>query len=166
MTRRIKACLCAAALALTAGPASAHRVGIPVTTLEWNARTSVWEITHRLPAHDMELAFGGPVDLAQISDADLSAIVNEYVLTHFTLLGLMHLTYVGAEADNDYIWAYYELRGPDQRVILRNRLLSGVEGTAGGLVNVEAGDTVQSLVYGDGDIWKGVSLNRAPEDAS
>ena len=67
-------------------PAVAHRVGMPVSSIEWNDRSTKWEITHRLSAHDLEKALGPDVNLASLSDEEYQKIVGEYVQSKFFVL--------------------------------------------------------------------------------
>ena len=153
------------ALAIWAGvflgaPAHAHRVGIPVTTIEWNDRSERWEIIHRLSAHDLEDAFGPGTDLGALDQQELNEVISAYVESKFFILGIMTLTYVGAEIDRDAVWAYYELSGLDQTVVVSNHLLQEAEATSVSLINVETARGRRSLTFDADSGWSGLALER------
>ena len=158
------------ALALCAGlmlgvPAHAHRVGIPVTTIEWNDRSQVWEIIHRLSAHDLEDALGPGTDLGALSPQELNQTLSSYVEDWFQIAGIMSLNFVGAEIDRDIVWSYYELSGLDQTIVIRNQLLQSAEATSVSLINVETRRGRESLTFDADSGWKGLKLERPGSDA-
>ena len=146
--------------ALIAAPAMAHRLGVPVTSIEWNSRSSVWEITHRMSAHDFEAAQAPGFDLGSLSDADLQQKVSTYIQSNFQILGLMGLNYIGAETAGDHVWAYYELSGFDQPVLIRNQLLLDTDATSSSLVNIQTGGELRSLNFNAESDWSSVTLAR------
>lgn len=146
--------------ALLSVPAHAHRVGIPVTTIEWNERSETWEIIHRLSAHDVEDLLGKSAILGELDQSELNSQIGGYIQSKFQLLGIMSLNYVGAEIDRDTIWAYYELTGMDQTVVVRNQILQEAEATSVSLVNIETADRRSSLTFGSDSGWQGMQLTR------
>jgi len=146
--------------ALIASPAMAHRLGVPVTTIEWNSRSSVWEISHRLSAHDFEEAQSPGFDLGALSEIDLQQEVFLYIQSNFQILGLMRLNYIGAEMSGDHVWAYYELFGFDQPVLIRNQLLLDTDATSSALVNIKAGGELISLNFNADSDWSSATLAR------
>ncbi len=145
---------------LAALPTYAHRVGVPITTIEWNDRSDRWEIIHRLSAHDIEDAFGPGTDLGELSQLAFSQTMAEYVQSKFDILAFMSLRFVGAEIDGDTVWVYYELIGRDQFVILRSQLLLETEVTASALVNIETSQGLQSFTFDAETGWTFVKLER------
>ena len=97
---------------MTVPRASAHRIGIPVTTIEWNAQTEVWEVVHRVSAHDLEKYFSGRADLNTLYDAPEGiAMLGAYSASAFDVAGTqIELSYIGAELDRDQVWIYCEMR--------------------------------------------------------
>ena len=162
-TSRLAFALCAGLL--FGQVADAHRVGIPVTTIEWNDRSQVWEIIHRLSAHDMEDAFGPGTDLGALGQSELNTEISSYVDSKFQILGIMSLEFVGAEIDRDIAWAYYELSGLDQTVVVRNQLLQDAEATSVSLINVESANGRRSLSFDKESGWQGLKLER-PSNSS
>lgn len=147
---------------LLAPIADAHRIEVPVTSIDWNPRSDKWEITHRMSAHDLETALGSNIDISTLSDAELSKLVCDYVEAHFQIIGIMFLNRIGAEIEGDAIWVYYELWGWDQTVIVRNHLLAGADATAAALININNGASKRSVIFDVDAGWKGVPLHRAP----
>lgn len=156
------------ALWLVAGllPASAHRVGIPVTTLEWHEPSGSWHLIHKVSAHDLEPALGveGLAREEIYETRDGQARIARYVLENFTLKGhraAVEFSYIGAENDADQVWIYFELRSPDQLLSIRNTLLHGrqTEG-AHALVNVHNRGGVETLLFASLDGEREVSLER------
>lgn len=145
---------------LSATPVSAHRTGIPVTSIEWNERSNKWEVSHRLSAHDLEKVIGSGVDLNSLSDHELESAVSAYIQSKFFVLGLMFLQFVGAEVEGEYVWAYYELWGWGQTVVVSNKLLTEIDSTSVTLVNVTAGENVRSIVFEQDAAPKRVKLQR------
>lgn len=158
---------CAIAFGVMASSATAHRAAIPVSEVKWNSRINVWEITHRMSAHDLS-----PVMWAQGVDLDGSFDTPEtqlalglYAIEQFSLRGErdeIDLSYVGSERELDQIWIYFELRTPDQTLFIDSDLLldspeTGVERPYA-LVNVWTGEETQSHIFGERDTEKPVRL--------
>lgn len=141
-------------------PADAHRKEVPVTEIEWNAQTDKWEVTHRLSAHDFEEALGAGVDVYSLDSNELNEKAASYVQSNFQIAGFMFLRFVGAELEDDTVWAYYELWGRDQTIIVSSRLLTEIDATAATLVNVRTGETVDSYVFDSDAGLKALKLRR------
>lgn len=156
--RNIAACLALACLPLTA---AAHRVGIPVTTIEWNPGSETWEIIHRLDSHDFDPVMHQstlPSKLYATTEGILA--IGDYIHENFSISGDIETQYIGAEQEGDFVWIYFEMQAPDQIIEIRDHLLMR-EGTAStALVNVKTPSGITSLVYTNGDAPKMVNLRR------
>lgn len=149
---------------LSALPAYAHRKGIPVTTIEWNDRSNAWELTHRLSAHDLEDALGLGLGFEDLEPAKLSVLLRDYVEEHFYLVGVVSLSYLGAEEEGDDIWVYYQLTGFDQPVAINNRLLLDTDATSTALMNVTSGNETKSYTFDQTTGWIATTLARPDKD--
>lgn len=130
-------------------PAQAHRIAIPTSQANANPRTGTWEFVHRLSSHDVEMAFlqtgediSGLFDTPEGLDR-----IGQYVSARFSLLrreGPVAPAFIGAETEGEWVYAYFELPGLTEPVIIDNRLLFEVEPLTGmaatqALLNVRDG---------------------------
>ena len=157
-TRAILIALCVVVMLQL--PAHAHRVGTPVTQIEWNERAKTWEIVHRLSVHDAEDVLAPGTDIGSLAQSELNSAVADYIQSRFHILGLMSLSFIGAEVEGDTIWAYYELSGTDQTVVLLSQLLLETDATSVALVNVETANGRQSFSFDANSDWRGLKLHR------
>ena len=157
--------------ASVSAPASAHRVGIPLTTLEWHEPSGRWHLVHRLSSHD----FAGQIP--EIGDAGLDTReaqegMARFILSHFQIRGTkdtVRFSYLGAEEDADSFWIYFELASTDQDIVIDNRLvLEDAENDPRrhALVNISAGEGVTSLLFTPADAPKQVRLERPSATAT
>ncbi len=132
-----------------AGAAHAHRVGVPITTVDYNARAGAWEVVHRVSAHDLEDAFRGKTDLLKLFDTEQGVLeIGNYAASAFRIYGKdITLNYIGAELDGDMAYIYFELRAPDQTLALDSDLLMGEGATSFAHVNVATADGIKSLIF-------------------
>lgn len=156
--------LCLFGVGLSVGPAAAHRIDVPVSSIEWNERSEKWEISHRLSVHDLEEVLGGEIDLSVLTQDELGQLISEYVEANFFVLGFMFLKFIGAEIDGDYVWAYYELWGWDQTVTISNKLMLEAGVTSAALVNLKSGDELQTIIFEGGTNLESVPLHRPMAD--
>ena len=149
-------------MALVVIPAAhAHRVGIPLTTIEWNTRSDTWEITHRLDMHDFDPVLTEDFSPSRLYEtAGGLAHIDTYVRRHFAITGETELTYIGAEQDGDFVWVYYEMQAIDQTLLIRNDLLMGEGATTSALVNIAGAEGLASLVFEEGDSAKPAQIQR------
>ena len=69
-------------------PAFAHRVGVPTTLIEQNPVSGVWEITHRVSAHDFDEVFAGLINPVQLySSSQGQKLIETYVGERFKVEG-------------------------------------------------------------------------------
>lgn len=164
LNRRIfvKSVLGGALLSSLHGRAWAHRQKQALTTIEWNARTNILEITHDLHAHDAELVLA---KLGLITSPDLTGLrarasLALYVRKHFQLSTLdgqaLDLTILGAETDATYAHVYMEaeLAEPPSGLFISNTMLQDVFVDQVNQVNISLSGTVRSVVFIAGDVQK------------
>ncbi len=124
-TRR--AALAAFGASILARPAFAHRAHSALTTIEWNDRRSILEVTHRLHAHDAEVALADVmgVDRPTLDDLETLARLALYVEPRFALSDAngaeIVLELLGAEAEGLTAFIYQEARLEAAPEILRIR---------------------------------------------
>lgn len=95
---------------------SLHKFYVSKTTIEFNARSGVYEVTCKLFTDDLERAIGGsdshPVRLGserEMPDADQR--IERYLQEHLKLFFDQQATpirYVGKESENDLTYCYFE----------------------------------------------------------
>ena len=166
LTRKTSLCLCALMLLFGINtPAQAHRVGIPLTTLEWHEPSESWHLIHKLSSHDFDEV------IPEIGDAGLDTReaqegMARFILSHFNIRGTeddIRFSYLGAEEDADSFWVYFQLISPDQDIIIENTLvLDQINGDdrRHALVNITAGDAVSTLLFTRDDAAKQTRLER------
>lgn len=144
------------------GLAWAHRQKQALSTIEWNARTNILEITHDLHAHDAEqvLAKLGLITSPDLTNLRARARLALYVKEHFQLSTLdgqaIDLAILGAETDATYAHVYMEAELPEQPtgLLVTNTLLQDVFVDQINQVNVTLTDTLHSVVFVAGDMQK------------
>lgn len=120
----------AALTVLSAGTASAHRVGVVLTTIEPNPRSGKWEVVHRLPAHELDhflLRLGIEPETFYTTPDGQQALA-AFVTERYRISGdksAISLSYVGVETELDWIWVYFEFDSPVQPVRIDNRMFIG-----------------------------------------
>jgi Domain of unknown function (DUF6702) len=164
LNRRIfvKSVLGGALLSSLYGRAWAHRQKQALTTIEWNPRTKILEVTHDLHAHDAEQALAklGLITTPDLTGLRARASLALYVREHFQLSTLnekvIDLTILGAETDATYAHVYMEaeLTEPPSGLLISNTMLQDVFVDQVNQVNVSLSDTVHSVVFIAGDIRK------------
>lgn len=147
--------------------ASAHRVGIPVTTLEWHEPSGVWHVIHRLSVHDFAEAIEG-LEADKIESAEAQTLLGRYVIDHFVMVGRSHaleISYLGAEEDADSFYVYFQVSSPDQTIEIKNDLaVPGVsDERRHALVNIANGKKTSTLLFAADDAIKTLSLQRPTE---
>jgi hypothetical protein len=136
-------------------PALAHRAKAGVTTIEWNARTEMLEVIHRLHAHDAQVAVADvmgvhPPDLGDLKPRAALAL---YVSQTFTLAGedgaTIPLDIVGAEIEGAYVYIYQEAALPalPGSLLVTNNILIDVFRNQMNTVNVKSPTGVKSAEF-------------------
>ncbi len=169
-----RALLAALALAVTAGPAQAHRQHHAVVTVAWSPSAARLEVAHQLHDHDLEDALvhaGHAADLT-LESIDAQALAALYVADRFTLTtpdgAPIPLEILGVEIEDDTVWVYQEaaLAAPPDEVCVINVVLFDLlddqvntvildanreaSGHAGSLTfKAEDGAAVQCLTFAD-----------------
>lgn len=165
----IRLAFLAALGALLWSPAAlAHRVGIPVTTIEWHAPSKAWHVVHRLSAHDFAQALKG-LDLGHLESLEEQAAIGRYVIAHFQIVGEtadIEVSYLGAEEEADSFYVYFQMTMPDQSVEIKNELASvgDSDDRRHALVNIANGKGTSTLLFTAEDPVKALTLAR-PEQA-
>ena len=160
ITRRVAVlagCSLGAGLAL-APPTLAHRAQSVLTTVMWNATSSVLEVTHRFHAHDAELALQATTGVSQV---DITVVKNQaqlmlYIEEHFALMDggkAIELKPLGAEFEGEALLMYQEIRlkAPPQKLSIDNRLLRDVFEGQTNLVNVRLAQKTRTLIFSGKD---------------
>jgi hypothetical protein len=147
------AVLGAAALAF-APAAFAHRSQTVLTTILWNATTSILEVTHRVHAADAEAWLGqlGTAGSADITLARNQAQLMLYIEGHFGLTDAARtiaLEPLGAEIEGEAILLYQQckLAGPPKDLGIDNRILRDVFEAQTNLVNVRLAQRTRTLIF-------------------
>jgi hypothetical protein len=156
ITRRV-AMLAGGAIAL-APEALAHRAQTVLTTVMWNASSSMLEVTHRLHAHDAELTLAATtgaqaVDITQVKN---QAQLMLYIEKQFVLKdGAKQITLqpLGAELEGEALLLYQECRlpGPPRDLSIANGILRDVFEGQTNLVNVRLAQRTRTLIFSGED---------------
>lgn len=156
ITRRL-AIFAGCALAV-APPALAHRSQSVLTTVIWNAASSILEVTHRVHAHDAELGMGAATGVEQL---DMTVVRNQaqmmlHIEGHFGLTDgsrKIALQPLGAEFEGQYLVLYQEckLAAPPKDLAIDNRILRDVFDGQTNLVNVRLAQKTRTLIFSGQD---------------
>lgn len=135
-------CLCTA-------DASAHRLNVVTSDLQWRAESTALEVTHRLHLEDALtlLAHLGAAD--GVLDLESSARLLNYIERYFALTsraGAIQLEPFGAHVQGDTLFVYQkaELAEPPVALEVQNRLLHDIEPQVRNQVNWRVGSEVRS----------------------
>lgn len=130
-------------------PASAHRIGAPVVTFDWNENSDVWELTEKISAHDLEaFLHERNFPAAFLVSEDAQEWLGDFGLTHLSIQAESgNINYIGSEVHNGYVWIYYELSQLPSRLTLDCNLLM-LEGQADMcLINVSRDQKTKSFLF-------------------
>ncbi len=160
ITRRIAflaGCSLSAGLML-APPALAHRSQTVLSTVMWNAASSVLEVTHRLHPHDAELALQQTTRATQV---DITVVKNQaalmlYIEERFVLTDggrKLVLEPVGAEFEGDTLLLYQQsaLKAPPAKLAIDDRILRDVFEAQANLVNVRLAERTRTFLFSGND---------------
>ncbi len=141
-----------------APPALAHRSQTVLSTVMWNAASSVLEVTHRMHPHDAELALQQTMGVTQV---DITAVKNQaelmlYLEDRFVLIDggrRMTLEAVGAEFEGDTLLLYQQcaLKTPPAKLAIDDRILRDVFEAQANLVNVRLGQRTRTFLFSGND---------------
>lgn len=153
-----------AGLVFASPSAHAHRVGIPVTTLEWHAPSNMWHMVHRLSVHDFAEAIDG-LDTDGLETPEAQALIGRYVIDHFVMVGqtdALEISYLGAEEDADSFFVYFQLSSPDQMIEIKNELAvpGARDDRRHAMVNIANGKDTATLLFTADDGVKVLALKR------
>lgn len=160
MTRRmaiVAGCSLGAGVVL-APPALAHRSQTVLSTVMWNAVSSVLEVTHRMHPHDAELALQQTMRVTQvdITVAKNQAVLMLYLEDRFVLTDggrRMALEPVGAEFEGDTLLLYQQcsLKAPPAKLAIDDRILRDVFEAQANLVNVRLAQRTRTFLFSGND---------------
>ena len=159
LTRRL---LVAGGFAAAVTPAAfAHRSQSVLTTVNWNATTSMIEVMHRLHAHDAEVGIAQSTGATAAPDVDITQPRNQaqlvlYIEKHFSLkgpAGVIALEPVGAELESEAILVYREakLAAPPAELTVDDQILRDVFDQQTNLVNVKLAQRTRTLIFAGRD---------------
>lgn len=143
----------------------AHQQKEAYTTVLFNQRSGLLEVSHRFYIHDaehaLEKATGDNIDLT--TDTDSQQRFADYLLSHFGLKvanQLVDLTVVGFEVEGKYFWVYQEVEAPEtvNAVKVKMTALQEVWPSQVNHVNVEKQGRVSSARLSLGDTFKEIQL--------
>ena len=156
ITRRL-AVFAGCALAV-APPALAHRAQTVLTTVMWNAASSILEVMHRIHAHDAELALQATTGAKQM---DITEVRNQaqamlYIESHFGLTDggkKIALQPLGAEIEGEALMLYQEckLSAAPAEMAIDNRILRDVFEGQTNLVNVRLAQRTRTMIFSGSD---------------
>jgi hypothetical protein len=160
MTRRMALLTCGSCVAtLALAPkALAHRAQTVLTTVMWNANSSMLEVTHRLHAHDAELALAATIGVAavDITQVKSQAQLMLYIEKRFSLKDgakKIALQPLGAEFEGEAILLYQEckLAAPPKQLSIEDGILRDVFEGQTNLVNVRLAHKTRTLIFSGND---------------
>ncbi len=133
----------------------AHRQKQALTTITWNAKSNLLQVTHELQAHDAEqvLARLGLISSPDLTNLRARASLALYTQKHFKLQGLdgevISLTILGAETDSTYAHVYLEVELPNAPVglLITDTLLQDIFPDQINQVNVSLTGTLRTVVF-------------------
>lgn len=141
--------------------ALAHRAQTVLTTVMWNASSSMLEVTHRLHAHDAELALAATsgVETVDITQVKNQAQLMLYIEKEFGLRDggkQIALQPLGAEFEGESILMYQEckLAAPPKQLSVVNGILRDVFEGQTNLVNVRLAQRTRTMIFSGKDGWK------------
>lgn len=133
--------------------ASAHRVGVPLTTLEQSDSSQAWELVHKLSLHDVEAEtrkLGKPSDFLGTEAGD--AWLRNFVERRFVVSGnAAVLDFVGIEYDDDVVWVYFQLESLGADLKITSDLRFNHETTLFSLLNISQNGETESHIFREGN---------------
>jgi len=151
--------LVSAVLCFASTSSRAHQQKTAITEVLFNPNTENIEVMHRLYLHDAEhaatLLFGNQLTL--LESAQTRELFSSYIRGRFAIQVRLAngssrelpLSYVGEEVDGQFFWVYQEVPDSEDIVGLSivNLILRDVWPDQANLVNIERGDSIQSLGF-------------------
>jgi len=129
--------------------ASAHRLNLITTDIEWRAEGQTLDVSHRLHLEDA-LTLLATMDAADgVLDMEASARLLNYVEAHFALSiksGAVTLEPFGAHIQGDSLFVYQRatLNQPPAALEVKNLLMQDIEPAMRNQVNWRVGELVRS----------------------
>lgn len=159
ITRRLA--IFAGCALVVAPPALAHRSQTVLTTVLWNAATSMLEVTHRFHNADAEAWLSlqrtsGGAEAIDITVVRNQAQVMLYVEDHFVLTDggrPIVLEPLGADVEGEALLIYQErkLAQPPKALAINNQIFRDVFEGQTNLVNVRLAQRTRTLIFSGND---------------
>lgn len=148
MNSLFKALIVLVSLTCASLPAQAHRIGVPTSTLELNENTGTWELTHRVSVHDFDTVLAGKVQPERrYSSQEGIVAIGQYMIETFQVRAdNLDMTFVGAELDGDFVFAYFELQ-PTHEIYILNNVMLDLAGIEEARLNVKQNGETQSFRF-------------------
>lgn len=142
------------------GTASAHRIGAPLVTLEWNQANNTWELTERLSAHDVEdLLREKQIAPDFIETMEGINWLGQLGLDQFPIIaegGQIH--FIGAEAVDGNVWIYFEIQELPAELFVDCNLLMDSGQAKMCLLNISKGQKTDSYLFQPQDGARSIRL--------
>ena len=129
--------------------ASAHRLNLITSDIEWRAEGQTLDVSHQLHLEDALTLLANLGVRDGVLDLEASAKLLNYVEQHFALssrLGTLALEPYGAHMQGDSLFVYQRvaLSQPPEALEVKNRLMHDVEPAMRNQVNWRVGELVRS----------------------
>ncbi|MEM0909438.1 MAG: DUF6702 family protein [Pseudomonadota bacterium] len=142
-----------------------HQQKAAITTITFNATSSVFEIVHRFNLHDAEHAVKRILykETDIYNSADTQVKFAEYIYERFSIADedghLMSLVPVGYELDNKHFWVYQELVFSEDAILhIQHPALQEIWAEQINTVNIEVNDEVRTLLFTSEDPHQTVEI--------
>lgn len=148
--------------------AQAHQQKQAITSVMFNSRTEMVEISHRFYVHDAEHAVKRIVDKkADLLHSKVSQLrFAEYVAQHFFLRDDKSKTFdlrlIGFEVEGKFFWVYQEFPTAKtvKKIHVKHTSLQDIWPRQTNIVNIEKRGTVRSLQFDASDEWKTADVSQ------
>jgi len=138
---------------------AAHRQRRALTTIKWNERTHVLEITHALHLHDAEQALTrlGNLEAPDLTPLRARAQLALYTKKHFKLTDMdntaIEATILGAEIESGYAYVFLEagIKKKPSGLIITDTILQDIFVDQVNVVNIDFGGDTKTATFLIGD---------------
>lgn len=137
----------------------AHQQKLSLTTIKFNQRTSLVEVSQRFSLHDAEHAGAKLFDWPNLpTDRNAQQRFVDVLSNQFSILNEqqqpIELTFVGFETSNRFLWVYHEfpIEQASDCLYVKQRALHDLWPDQLNSVNIERGSGTKTLLFmGNGD---------------
>lgn len=135
-----------------------HPIHATVTTIEYNAKTKVFELACKVFADDLEEAVKRATGTQAFIGSgakeakNVNVLLEQYLRKHLRIEAdgkpLTNWTFVGKELEGEAVWCYVELAATPaiKRLLVENTVLMEMYDDQTNLVNVQIGSTRRSAL--------------------